>query len=68
MMNRLFLLAFLFAAFAFSTVAQNNLKIGSQAPEFSGTLLDGNAVSLEGLPRQSCRHHILDYSLHDMPP
>jgi peroxiredoxin len=46
MMNRLFFLAFLSFTLAITTFAQNNLRIGSQAPVFSGTLLDGNSVSL----------------------
>jgi peroxiredoxin len=49
MMNRLFLLAFLLSALAFSAIAQNNLRIGSQAPAFTGTLLDGDPVSLADL-------------------
>lgn len=49
MINRLFLLAFLLSALSFSTFAQNNLRVGSPAPAFSGTLLDGNSVSLDAL-------------------
>jgi len=49
MMNRLFLLAFLFVTLVVSSLAQNKLNIGSQAPAFSGTLLDGRSVSLTEL-------------------
>ena len=49
MNNRLILLALLSLVLALPAVAQNNLKIGSDAPAFSGTLLDGKQVSLAGL-------------------
>lgn len=49
MKNRLFLLALLSLLLFSPAAAQNNLRIGSDAPAFSGTLLDGKPVSLAGL-------------------
>ena len=49
MMYRLFLLAFLSLIITLPAAAQNNLRIGTEAPAFSGTLLDGKPVSLAGL-------------------